>query len=159
MLSELTALLDEHPPLSLAAQAGIIFAAAGVSLLLTFLVKVLISAPAYRSTDPDEWLKAKYDLFRLGPDLGIIGLTTYLAAAHIAYEKVPTIAWGLMTLNELITPVQFIMLLATAGFMAYFPDHSDPNDRSWVKGVWLPLVIGGASVLLSGIIFIFVIRG
>ena len=141
-------------PLSVGAEAAVIFLTALGGFCLALLIKLFIISPAHN--DPDKWEDAKFDLFRVGTDLSLIGLTTYFAAFKLAQEKVLSIAPALVSLNELITITHLLLLLATTALMTYF---RSPKDKSWFRSVWAPMLIGGFSVLFSGALFYFFFRG
>jgi hypothetical protein len=130
-------------PLAAAAQSLLVFATAVTMFFIALLIKVIIKRPA--RADRDQWREATFDIFRVGPDLALLGFSTYLTVYELAWGQLGGAPEYLLKLNALLIPIQLLMLLAIIALMSYH----DSARGSWFWGVYVPLFIGGLSILLS----------
>jgi amino acid transporter len=131
-----------------------IFGTALGAFVIALVLKVMIKRPAkwppQDEVEKEKWREAKFDILRMGSDLSLVGLSTYLALYEAAQSKAGGLPEYIVKLNAFITIVQVAMLVVITALMSY---HDTPN-KSWLWGVKVPSYIGGASVILSMAILI-----
>jgi hypothetical protein len=139
------------------AQTAGIFGTAILVVLITLLLKCITKLKVYGNPAPEAAARkqeATFDILRMGVDLSILGLGTYLAIFKLAHEKVPGVAANLTGWNDFIIYVQLSLLLSTALLTAFY----DTPEDGWVKGVWFPFLLGWMSIWISAFLFYYVIR-
>lgn len=115
---------------------------------IAFGIKLATKARAYGTA---RWGEAKFDLFRMGSDLCLLGFSAYFSAYKLAPAD---IAAGLRDWNEPVVVTQVVLLLGTVLPMIFF---DSPADGLTFRAVWGPLLVGGLSLVISAIVFVHVL--
>jgi hypothetical protein len=156
------------------AQSLVIFAGGVFMFILAVVIKALIRKPALKAAKAyaagaadaasdaagrakaehakafadEKWNDAKFDNFRVGVDLMLLSLSTYLAVVELSWERIG--GTYLVNLNALLIILQLLLLIIIIWLMASFYDSSKrPLSWMWFWGVYVPLVLGGFSILFN----------
>ena len=139
------------------AQALNIFGTALIAFIITVLIKYWTKAHLFRldsTANKTERRAAHFDCLRVGVDLSLLGLGTYLAASLIVLEK--KMAGAIAVLSEwngTIILIQIVLLIA-AGVITTL---TDSPAKAFKKGIILPFVLGWISICVSAMFFFHII--
>jgi hypothetical protein len=140
------------------------FSVFGTSLavvIITALAKYLTKLRLFGvSVEVTEAIKlerdaAHFDCLRMGIDLSILGLGTYLSIVQLAVAKVPGAAEKLEGINQGIVLFHIVFLFLAIIATGYY----DSPVKSWKKGIVIPSILGWVSILTSVGVFYFLIKG
>jgi len=140
--------------LTVVGQTILVFATAVLMFLIALGIKIIIKRPA--RANPDMWLEAKFDIFRVGSDLALLGLGTYLTVLEMSWKEASGSLVYLLVANAVLVGVQLLLLVMIIAFMSY---NDSAKSSSWFWGVYVPLFFGGCSVVLSLITMLALLLG
>lgn len=136
-----------------------------VALLIVFLkivFKYITKIDVLKiSSDADPGAKtaAHFECQRVGVDLVVLGIVTFLSVIRIALSMANTSDQlplkALSTLQAVLIVFQLLLL----GLATLFTGMFDSPSKSYKRGVWLPNILGVISILLSVGAFFFVSQG
>jgi hypothetical protein len=134
---------------------GTAFGVLLITVVVKYWTKAYIFRPELRATETAK-RAAHFECLRVGVDLSLLGLGTYLSVTQIALEKnLPGAVSTLQKWNGAIIVGQ-IALLVLAGFTTSLTDSADNHFR---RGIALPFVWGWISICTSAAVFYHIFSG
>jgi hypothetical protein len=134
-----------------------IFVLALFVLLAKVAVKYITKLPVICNENPSPGAKkaAHFDCLRLGIDLTFVGLVAGLAVIRLAlkHTQQPDI-YGIASFQGPFLLLQFVLILSAAIFTTVFGSP----EKSFGKGIFVPLIFGIASLYCTIATFMVVSR-
>jgi hypothetical protein len=134
---------------------GTAFAVQFLKIICRYIIKSKVFAV---SSPADNTLvrAANFDCMRIGLDLAILGLVSVFTICQLAVLKAtPEHVGEVVTIQTTLAFLQFALVVLAVLFLAIY----DSPELSFKRGIWIPNVIGMASVVISTGLFYFLATG
>ncbi len=139
------------------AQALNIFGTGLLAFFLTVLIKYLTKLHLFRPESiatEDEKRAAHFDCLRVGIDLSLLGLATYLAVTQIALENnMASAVFIVGKWNGTMILVQVVLLIGAIVVTTL----TDSPAKFFKKGIAFPFVLGWISICISAAFFFHIV--
>jgi predicted membrane channel-forming protein YqfA (hemolysin III family) len=120
-----------------------------ITVSMKYWTKAYLFGPSSQATKAEK-RAVSFDCARVGIDLSILGLGTYLAVTQLALEKnIPVAVTTLHKYNAAIVLTQTLLLIL-AGIATTVTDSS--VKRFW-SGILIPVGLGWVSIWISATVF------
>jgi len=127
---------------------------------LKYCIKMNVFMVSQSATvDPSEKKAAHFDCLRIGMDLALLGIVSFISILRVALSTTSNIANSriavLGTMESLVILIQLVLLV----FATLFTGIYNSPEISYRKGIYIPGMLGVASILVSVYVFFFISQG
>lgn len=102
---------------------------------------------------------AHFDCLRIGMDLALLGIVSFISILRVALSMNSNINNSriaiLGTMESLVILIQLVLLV----FATLFTGIYNSPEKSYRKGIYVPGMLGIASILVSVYVFFFISQG
>lgn len=110
-------------------------------------------------TDPAIKKSLHFECLRVGVDLVVLGIVTFLSIIRLAFSLASTLDQSLLTSLSILQGTVVVFQLILLGLATLSTGIFDSAEKSYKRGVYIPNILGLISIILSVGAFFFISRG